>query len=207
MTCKSPHFFAILSISLILLVACSSISPSATAALPPPTATVEISVVEDLAQAFISAYESEQVTDYLALFSYDAIFMDNSTPFRNYVVADLVRNSRTYVNNLFKNTNFGMKLNSHFVSRDGRFVALTGTYTNTGKDGNPASVAIVIILEVKDGKIIREDQYYDNSLFYQARAQLTCLPSGALSMSHETIIRLSRNGQHSSISGISMARF
>ncbi len=163
---ESPQFFAILSISLLLFVACSGISPTATATLPPPTATAVISVVEDLARAFISAYESEQATDYLALFSYEAIFMDNSTPYRSDVMADLVRNSRTYVNNLFKNTNFGMKLNSHFVSRDGRFIALTGTYTNTGKDGNLASVPTVIILEVKDGKIIREDWYYDNGPFY-----------------------------------------
>jgi ketosteroid isomerase-like protein len=165
MTRKSPRFFAILSIGLLVLVACSSMSPSATATLPPPTATAVISVVEDLAQAFISAYESEQAADYLALFSYEAIYMDNSIPYNNGEGAIFVRNSRTYVNHLFKNTNFGMKLNSHFVSRDGRFVALTGTYTNTGKDGNPASVSIVIILEVKDGKIIREDWYYDNSSF------------------------------------------
>jgi hypothetical protein len=82
------------------------------------------------------------------------------------VTADLVRNSGAYVRNLFKNTNFGIKVHFHFISRDGRFVALTGTYTNTGRDGNLASVPVVIILEVKDGKIVREDWYYDNSLFY-----------------------------------------
>jgi len=154
-----------LTLAILLLAACGMPSTIPTRMLP-PTATAEISVVEEFAQAFIAAYESEQATDYLALFSYEAIFMDNSTPFRSYVVADLIRNSGSYVNNLFKNTNFGMKLNYHFVSRDGRFVALTGTYTNTGKDGNLASVPIVIILEVIDGKIIREDQYYDNSPFY-----------------------------------------
>ena len=163
---KFHCFIAILSISILQLVACSGIPFSPTVPPPPPTATAVISVVEDLARTFISAYESEQAADYLALFSYDAIYMDNSTPFRTEEVAIPVRNSRTYVNNLFKNTNFGMKLNSHFVSKDGRFVALTGTYTNTGKDGNPASVPIVIILEVKDSKIMREDWYYDNSLFY-----------------------------------------
>ena len=53
-----------------------------------------------------------------------------------------------------------------FVISTAMFVALNGTYTNIGKDGNLASVAIVIILEVNDGKIIREDWYYDNSPFY-----------------------------------------
>jgi ketosteroid isomerase-like protein len=151
-----------LMVDVLLLSACGT--PAAT--LVPPTSTADISVVENLAKAYIFAYESEQAADYLALFSYEAIFLDNSTPFRSYVIAELVRNSGPYVNNLFKNTNFGMKLDSHIVSRDGRFIALTGTYTNTNKDGNLASVPIVIILEVKDGKIIREDQYYDNSPFY-----------------------------------------
>jgi ketosteroid isomerase-like protein len=59
-----------------------------------------------------------------------------------------------------------MKFTSQFVSRDGRFVALNGTYANAGKDGNLASVPIVIILEVRDGRIVREDQYYDNGAFY-----------------------------------------
>jgi hypothetical protein len=158
--------------AILVLVACGTpaktpITPAPIPTqLPPITATEVISDIEDLSQVFISAYASEQAADYLALFSYDAIFMDNSTPFRSSVEADLIRNSESYVNNLFKTTNFGMKLNSHFISRDGRFVALTGTYTNTGKDGNLASVPIVIILEVKDGKILREDWYYDNSTFY-----------------------------------------
>jgi limonene-1,2-epoxide hydrolase len=38
--------------------------------------------------------------------------------------------------------------------------------TFTGKDGNLASVPIMVILEVKDGKIIREDDYYDGSPFF-----------------------------------------
>ena len=184
---------AILSIGL-LLAACASPTPStsvpglppdatattsAAATRPPasataeiaaaasnsPTATVVISAVEDLAQAFIAAYEAERPGDYLGLFSDDAIYLDNSIPYRSQVVADPVRSSGSYVRYLFTRPNFGMKFHSHIVARDGRFVALTGTYTNTGKDGNPASVPIVVILEVKAGKIIREDWYYDNTPF------------------------------------------
>ncbi len=134
--------------------------------MPLPTATVELSIVKDLVRAYIAAYESEQVSDYLALFSYEALFLDNSTPYRSYVIAEVVRNSRNYLTNLFENTAFKIKFNSDFISRDARFVLLTGTYTNRGKDGNIASVPIVINLEVKDGKIIREDWYYDNSPYY-----------------------------------------
>jgi len=77
-----------------------------------------------------------------------------------------VRNPRGYVIYLFGLKNYAMKMNSYFVSADGRFIALSGTYTNTGKDGNPASVPIEVILEVQDGKLIREDVYYDASPFY-----------------------------------------
>ncbi len=161
----------LLALIAMILAACSTptnnlqATPS-TAAMSPETATAAYSIVENLADNFVMAYETENATNYLGLFTYEAIFADNSTPFRSYVTAELVRNSGNYVNNLFKNTNFRLKFSSHIVSRDGRFIALTGTYTKTGKDGNLASVPIVIVLEVKDGKIIREDQYYDNSLFY-----------------------------------------
>lgn len=148
-----------------LLAACglNSTTPAQT---PSPTATADIPIVQNLAQAFMAAYRSENVGNYFSLFSDDAVFLDNSTPFRSFVTYELVRNSQNYVSNLFKSTNFVMELNTYVVSRDGRFIFLTGTYTNTGKDGKLASVPIVIILEVENGKIVREDQYYDNSRFY-----------------------------------------
>jgi ketosteroid isomerase-like protein len=147
-----PLCFAILSIS--LFVACSGNSPSATA------------TAEKVAQAFISAFEAEQVGDYMALFQQDAIYMDNSNATMRKEGADYIRNYFTYVNYLFQHTNFAYKFSSYFVSPDGRFIALSGTYTNTGKDGKIASVPLQVILEVKDGKIIREDDYYDSSPFY-----------------------------------------
>jgi hypothetical protein len=152
-------------LTIILLTSCTRASTIPTED-PLPTTTADISVVQNLAEAYISAIGSKQASDYLALYSYDAIFLDSSTPYRSSGLYDLVRNSQNYVINLFKNTNFGMKLDSYVVSRDGRFIVLTGTYTNMGKDGNLSSVPIIIILEVKDGKIIRDDWYYDNNSFY-----------------------------------------
>jgi hypothetical protein len=152
-------------LSILLITSCARTSTVPTEE-PLPTTTADISVVQYLAEAYISAIGSKQASDYLALYSYEAIFLDSSTPYRSSVLYDLVRNSQNYVINLFKNTNFGMKLDSYVVARDGRFIVLTGTYTNMGKDGNLSSVSIIIILEVKDGKIIRDDWYYDNSSFY-----------------------------------------
>jgi len=152
-------FFTILSMGLVLVVACSSLSPS-------PTHTSQTTVAESIAQAFISSYEAKQAADWLNLFSSEAVFMDNGNATSRKEGVVYIRHSQTYVNYLFSLQNFSMKFSSPFVSEDGRFIALTGTYTYTGKDGNPASVPMEIILEVKDGKIIREDDYYDSSPFY-----------------------------------------
>ncbi len=166
MRTRSPLFLTVSSICLLLLVTCSGVPPVPPSPTVPPTATVSVSAVEDVTQAFISAYEARQPDAYLALFSDDAIFLDNSVPYRSEVVVDLVRISGPYVRNLFTRTNFGIKFQSRIIARDGRRVALTGTYSNTGKDGNLASVPVVIILEIEGGQIVREDQYYDNTAFY-----------------------------------------
>jgi ketosteroid isomerase-like protein len=92
--------------------------------------------------------------------------MDNGNATSRKLGVEYMRNSRLLVIEIFKHENYAMKVNSHLVSADGRFIALSGTYTETGKDGNPASVPIAVILEVKDGKLIREDVYYDSSPYY-----------------------------------------
>jgi ketosteroid isomerase-like protein len=155
------QLFTVLSMGLVVVVACSSHTPSGVSNQSSP-----VQVAENLAQVFISAEEAKQAGDYLGLFSYEAVFMDNGDPFYRKRGVEYIRNSQQYVIQLFQQKNYGVKFSSHFVSEDGRFIALTGIYTNTGKDGNPASVPLEIILEVKDGKIIRQDDYYDSSPFY-----------------------------------------
>ncbi len=162
-------------IVLIWATACSSPAPTPTLVptvpIPTPTALLPtpvspVAVAESLAQAYIAANAGKDAVAYLDLFSYDAVYMDNSNATARNEGVVYMRNGRSYVIYLFSLKNYGMKMNSHFVSVDGRFVALSGTYTNTGKDGNPASVPVAVILEVRDGKLIREDVYYDPSPFY-----------------------------------------
>ena len=167
MTLKQHLLFcAGLFLFLVMAAACSGLSPSPTPTLPLPTPTSPVLAAESVAQAFITAYEAKQAENWLALFSNDALFMDNGNDEFRKEGAHYVRNEQTFVKHLFSLKNFSMKFNSYFVSDDGRFIALNGTYTSTGKDGNPASVPIMIILEVVDGKIIREDDYYDGSPFF-----------------------------------------
>lgn len=151
----------VLSIGLFTVAACYG-----PATMPAVTPTSPAADAEILAQAFITAIESKQAGNYLDLFSEDAIYMDNGNPFSRKLGGEYMRNSRSFVIDFFKHEDYSEKFDSHFISADGRFIALSGNYTNTGKDGNPATVPIVIILEVKDGMVIREDVYYDSSPFY-----------------------------------------
>jgi ketosteroid isomerase-like protein len=158
--------FVGLSLLNVMAAACSGLSPSPTPTLPPPTPTSPIPATESLAQAFVTTYEAKQAADWLALFSNDALFMDNGNPAARKEGVMYMRDQHTYVKYLFALPHFSMKFSSHFVSDDGRFIALSGTYTFTDKKGEIASVPIMIILEVKDGKIVREDDYYDGSPFF-----------------------------------------
>ncbi len=158
--------FVGLSLLSVMTASCSNLPSSPTPTLPPPTPTSPIPATENLAQAFITTYEAKQAADWLALFSNDALFMDNGSPHARKEGVRYMRDDQTYVKYLFSLPHFSMKFGSHFISDDGRFIALSGTYTFTGKKGELASVPIMIILEVEDGKIIREDDYYDGSPFF-----------------------------------------
>jgi ketosteroid isomerase-like protein len=123
-------------------------------------------VADYIAHAFIAAEETKQAVDYLALFSDDALFMDNSNASMRERGPDLMRNGQGFVIYLFQQEDWRIKFNSHFIADDGRYIALSGTWTDTGKNGNLVSVPIQIILEVRDGKIVRQDDYYDSDPYY-----------------------------------------
>lgn len=174
-TMLSHLLLSLLGILLLGVAACAGpapvpiptpTAPMPTPTIPVPTPVSPVAIAESLAQAFIAANASKDAVAYLDLFSYDAVYMDNGNATARKEGVVYMRNGRSYVIYLFSLKNYGLKMDSHFVSGDGGFIALSGTYTNTGKDGNPASVPIAVILEVKDGKLIREDVYYDPSPFY-----------------------------------------
>lgn len=115
---------------------------------------------ERVVSAYIAAYEAKDATAYLSLFSRKAEYVDFAvqvhakiSQLRNELVAS------------FRRKGFQFSISTFFVSADGRFAALQGTYSDTGERGKPASVPIASLLEIQDGKIVREALYYDGSLF------------------------------------------
>lgn len=115
---------------------------------------------EAVMKAYIAAYEAKDATAYLSLFSRDAVYVDFAVQ-----VHAKVSQLRTELVSSFRRKGFRFSIQSFFVSGDGRFAALQGTYSDSGGRGQPASVPIASFLEIRDGKITRETLYYDGSLF------------------------------------------
>ncbi len=153
------------TVFLLLAVACSAVQPAPAPAptLIPPTPTPSpASVAETIAQQYAVASNTKNADLYLSLFSSDAVTMDygvNYGPFRVMDIKDDV-----YTN--FASKYFQYKITSFFVSADGRFVAVEGIYTDWVRGGNnTASAPCLAILEIKNGKIVKESLYYNSAPF------------------------------------------
>ena len=72
---------------------------------------------------------------------------------------------QTVIVQTFDEKDFRVNFNSSFVSTDGRFAAIECVYTNVGKESKVVSAPMVVILEFKGDKIIKEIDYYDGSQF------------------------------------------
>jgi ketosteroid isomerase-like protein len=126
--------------------------------LPKPQATAR--TARSLATAYISAYQAKDVAGYLSLFSKDADYVDYGVQ-----VHKKIRQLREELQHSFQREEFQLEVHSFFVSEDGRFAALMGSYTDTERRGQDISVPIVSIIEVHNGEIVKESLYYDGSDF------------------------------------------
>ena len=116
-------------------------------------------------KAFVSAYEAKSAKNYLAVFDADAIYSDVGRSSIRNAGSMYVRDLQSAIAQTFQEPDFQFKVNSSFVSDDGRFAAIDGVYTDVGKDKKVVSVPMVILLELKGGKVIHETDYYDGSPF------------------------------------------
>jgi len=113
-----------------------------------------------LAKAYASAYEAKDADAYLSLFSRDADYFDFAVQ-----IYAKIRSLKEELRRSFQRDDFRLSVHSIFVSSDGAFAALRGTYTDTTRSELQVSVPVVSILEIQNGKIQREFLYYDGSLF------------------------------------------
>jgi ketosteroid isomerase-like protein len=127
---------------------------TASEAQPPSDST------RSIVEAYISAYRAKDARAYLALFSNDADYVDYAVQ-----VHAKIGQLREELVSSFHREGFRLVFHSYFVSEDGQFAALRGTYSDRARSGDPASVPIVSILQMAGPKIAKEALYYDGSLF------------------------------------------
>ncbi len=115
---------------------------------------------EDLLNAYVSAYLAKDARGYLSLFSQDADYVDFAVQ-----VHAKIAQLKGELASSFRRGGFRLVFHAFFVSADGRSAALQGTYTDSARSGEPASVPIASILQLAGDKITKEALYYDGSLF------------------------------------------
>ncbi len=150
-----------LSVFLLLAVACNEAQPAST--LISPTSTPSpASAAEIIAQQYATASDTKNADLYLSLFSADAVTMDYGVNYGPFRITDI----RDDVYAFFADKYSQFTVKSFFVSADGRFAAVEGIYTDWIRGGNNTiSAPCLAILEIKDGKIVKESLYYNGAPF------------------------------------------
>jgi hypothetical protein len=128
--------------------------------LPPTDARSDPKRGDSLLNAYISAYQAKDARAYLSLFSQDADYVDFAVQ-----VHAKISQLKGELASSFRREAFRLVFHSSFLSADGKSAALQGTYSDSARGGEPASVPIASFLQIAEGKITREAIYYDGSLF------------------------------------------
>ena len=128
--------------------------------MPPTDARSAPNRRDSLLNAYISAYQAKDVRAYLSLFSQDADYVDFAVQ-----VHAKISQLKGELASSFRREAFRLVFHSSFLSADGKSAALQGTYNDSARGGEPASVPIASFLQIADGQITREAIYYDGSLF------------------------------------------
>jgi hypothetical protein len=115
---------------------------------------------DSLLTAYTSAYQARDARVYLSLFAPDADYVDYGVQ-----VHAKISQLKDELTSSFQRQAFRLVFHSGFLSADGKSAALQGTYTDSARSGDPASVPIASFLQIVGGKITREALYYDGSLF------------------------------------------
>lgn len=145
--------FMFLFLSLTLLLAACGAPASGTG-----TDTAEKTL--KLVQGYVDAYHALDADKYMSYFAEDAKYYDMGL--RDFGAWDRDALDKA-VHSTFITEGFKVGIDSFFVSTDGKFAALEGTYYDLNKAGRQVGMPMVIILDIQDGKIIKEVDYYDRS--------------------------------------------
>lgn len=113
-----------------------------------------------LVEGYVDAYHALDADKFMSYFAEDAVYLDMALKDFGAYSRDALDRS---VHSTFKGEGFKVEVVSFFISPDGKFAALEGTYYDLNKSGQQVGMPMVIILEIQESKIIKETDYYDRS--------------------------------------------
>lgn len=148
---KRRFLFVLLSLSL-LLAACGAPASG--------TGTDSAEKTLKLVRGYVDAYHALDADKYMSYFAEDAKYYD--TALKDFGAWDRDALDKA-VHSTFVEEGFKVEIDSFFVSTDGKYAALEGTYYDLNKTGRQVGMPMVIMLDIQDSKIIKEVDYYDRS--------------------------------------------
>ncbi|MGE5248810.1 MAG: nuclear transport factor 2 family protein [Bacteroidota bacterium] len=147
-----------LALALQVLAACGAGPATPT---PAPTATPAPDPAAEthrLVQGWVDAYHAKDADKFMSFFAEDAVYLDTAIKdFGTFSRDSLDR----MVHSTFQEEGFKIEVTSFFVSPDGKFAVAQGSYYDLNKAGKQVAMPVAMILEIRDGKIIKETDYYD----------------------------------------------
>lgn len=149
-----------LALALQVLSACGAPTAAPTPASTATPAPDPAAETHALVQAWVDAYHSLDADAYMSYFAEDAVYLDMAIKDFGTYNRDMLDRA---VHSTFQEEGFKIEITSFFVSPDGKFAAAEGTYYDLNKAGRQVPMPMAIILEIRDGKIVKETDYYDRS--------------------------------------------
>ena len=152
-----------LILALLLLAGCGAPPPLPATPTPGPTATPSpdpAAETQVLVQGWVDAYNALDADKFMLYFAEDAVYLDMAMRDFGTYTRDMLDRS---VHSTFRQEGFKVEITSFFVSPDGKSAAAEGTYYDVNKAGKQVAMPFVIILEIQNGKIIKETDYYDRT--------------------------------------------
>jgi len=166
MFCRIPTKRILTSaITILLLAACSApvttpapspiVLPTAIPPAPTPTADPILGTGQ-LIKGYAAAWAAGDPDELLSFYAKDIKSYDATAyglTFSYFTIDDVLHGD--YVNGVFD-----VKINSFFVSEDGRFATAVGTFTQKNSTGKSVPLPFVELLEINEGKFVWIYDYY-----------------------------------------------
>ena len=132
--------------------------PQATATSHPSPAPDPVDEIYQLLQGWMDACHGVDAEKYMSYYSESLTYLNVAIKDFGTITYD---DFNTNTHDDFRQEGCDIEFNLFFISPDGKSVAIEGTYNTRNRSGRQVSILIAIILEIQNGKIVRQTDYLD----------------------------------------------